>query len=1268
MSEHYYLLSYDPWLVWLSLLLAIVGAYLSIYFLQRSQEVSTDKLRLYLLGAALTMGTGIWSMHYSAMMAMTMPMSHDPTLTVLSLAIAILYATVSFILLAGTEVTFVRWLLSGLFMGLGISGMHHVGMASMQSDMLLVNDPIMTGISIMIAITVSLVAMFGVIQRSSLELRFIQHGVVAVILGITISGMHYISMYGLRFLGIAHLEYGSHPAITNGEIAVGVLLASVLLAVVLYGLRYFKVILFEYRLVPLAYISAFNLIVVMIIVCLLMLSTWFQHQASELNKQMGMVTAKTGMTAVSMQNYYELDWIRDLNKENFNHELARSIDIVDDSYQQFQYVLASPFLDFPGLNARTRIVRSTDRLAMLFQHYAGLLQSEIENRNQRGPASHYDEIHVAYRDVQNQVIHLNQLADGIGGDTAIIRDVLNSLFLLLIIIMFVVSAIYQRRHASAILRQNEVLEETAEHLISQTIALDEHNIVSIADVDGNIVHANQKFCDVSGYAIEELIGRNHRIINSSHHPDEFWKEMWHTISSGKIWHGRIRNRRKGSGFYWVDSSIIPFLGAGGEPYQYVSVRSDVTNLVEAQNALIETNQSLEQRVSDRTEALHHANDMLKKEKQALELIANNTARTTGQELLNQMVEDIATVLEVENAIIAVVNRDNSEIARTRAVWINGRIQENFQYSLAGMPCNHVLEHGVAFYTDNVMEMFPAYTDVVDMGIDNYLGLSFDDSKGDLLGFISVSSHKPFTDLNYRHAILTLFSQRVASEIEQERILRFSDSVLETAPSIIVVLNVRGEIVRLNKAACDITGYSAEELLGKKVWDRLIPTESIDEVKGVFEKITLDDFPSKHRNPWLTHTGERRMIDWANSAIFDDTGEITFIIATGIDVTEQHRAQEQLLASEKKFRHIFDFSLDGMLLIQAEDLHIVSANRRMAIMCGVALSENLDGRMVDLLFTKDLWPEYLNKIVNMIQAGSSNEFNVPLHRRDGTILYTDVNASQFELEGTKYISAIFHDVTERRNNEEVLRKAYQYKSDFLSTMSHELRTPLNAIIGFAKAMHKGVDGSINEDQKESLDHIIRSSGHLKHLIDDILDMSKLEAERMDLVYSNVDMLDILDNVQKTMVILANEKGIDLTLSSETDLPTITGDKQRLTQIMFNLVSNAVKFTETGHININAGTISGADLMLPEYVRTSFDNGRKYILVSVVDSGIGIAEDDKDKVFDEFRQIDSSTTRRQGGTGLGMAISKRLVEIHHGQIWFESVIGKGSTFSFAIPVEQ
>ncbi|MFZ1093140.1 MAG: ATP-binding protein, partial [Xanthobacteraceae bacterium] len=242
--------------------------------------------------------------------------------------------------------------------------------------------------------------------------------------------------------------------------------------------------------------------------------------------------------------------------------------------------------------------------------------------------------------------------------------------------------------------------------------------------------------------------------------------------------------------------------------------------------------------------------------------------------------------------------------------------------------------------------------------------------------------------------------------------------------------------------------------------------------------------------------------------------------------------------------------------------------------------------------------------------------------------------------------LFHEIEDKGRQLEV---ASQHKSQFLANMSHELRTPLNAILGYTELILDNIYGETPQKMRGVLERVQRNGKHLLGLINDVLDLSKIEAGQLTLALADYSLKDVVHSVFAAVESLANEKKLALRVEMPNNLPVGRGDERRLTQVLLNLVGNAIKFTDQGEVAVKASALNGA-----------------YTL-SVCDTGPGIPPADQAKIFEEFQQADSSATKKKGGTGLGLSIARRIVELHGGRMWVESEVGKGATFSISLPVK-
>lgn len=379
------------------------------------------------------------------------------------------------------------------------------------------------------------------------------------------------------------------------------------------------------------------------------------------------------------------------------------------------------------------------------------------------------------------------------------------------------------------------------------------------------------------------------------------------------------------------------------------------------------------------------------------------------------------------------------------------------------------------------------------------------------------------------------------------------------------------------------------------------------------------------------------------------------VITFFDITDRKRAEEALQRSEEKYRTMIENSND-MIWILDKQRNFVYYNKRAEEVSGYDLSEWIGKRFAPLIVPEDLFR--INEIFLGTITGKPQQYEVNIYRKDRSIRTLSVNTTPIVESGEVVGTVSFgRDITEQKKIEKIriekehLARISRAKSEFLANMSHELRTPLNAIIGFSELLKNKVAGELTEKQGHYVENVIISSRHLLSLINDILDLSKIEAGKIELIMERISVPEIID-VSTTLI---NEKAIkhNITLKKELDpgLDYIEADPQRFKQIFFNLLSNAVKFSKEGGIVTITAKKEGA--MAKFQVR---------------DTGIGIKEKNLGKLFMAFEQLESGISKAYEGTGLGLSITKKLVELHGGTIIAESKYGEGSTFTFLLPITQ
>jgi PAS domain S-box-containing protein len=373
-----------------------------------------------------------------------------------------------------------------------------------------------------------------------------------------------------------------------------------------------------------------------------------------------------------------------------------------------------------------------------------------------------------------------------------------------------------------------------------------------------------------------------------------------------------------------------------------------------------------------------------------------------------------------------------------------------------------------------------------------------------------------------------------------------------------------------------------------------------------------------------------------------------------EMEQRIRDRTAELESVNREQHsIFETASTGIVLMR--ERVIVRCNRKLEEIFGYDHGE-LEGRPTRVWYPDDeAWFIGGPPVYEQLSRGETHSRTQQLIRKDGSLFWARISCRAFDsaspMQGAV---AIIEDITEEREAGERLRQvlekaqeADRIKSAFLATMSHELRTPLNSIIGFTGIMLQGLTGPLNEEQHRQMSMVQASSRHMLALINDVLDISKIEAGQLQLACQPFDLRESLEKVIRTVMPLAEQKQIGLVKEIGEDVSTLAGDQRRLEQVVLNLLSNAVKFTDRGQVTIGC--------------RSDNDG----YLLSVADSGIGMRAEELSDIFQPFHQVDTGLARKREGTGLGLSITKKIVDMMGGTITVESRIGEGSTFTVIIP---
>jgi PAS domain S-box-containing protein len=507
--------------------------------------------------------------------------------------------------------------------------------------------------------------------------------------------------------------------------------------------------------------------------------------------------------------------------------------------------------------------------------------------------------------------------------------------------------------------------------------------------------------------------------------------------------------------------------------------------------------------------------------------------------------------------------------------------------------------------------------------------------------------------------------RGRAEEELRRSQTFLDSVIEQIPHMIFIKDAADlRFVRFNRAGEELLGYSRFEMIGKNDFDFFPEAQAQFFVSkdrevltgGTVVDIPMEEIHTRHKGTRILHTKK--------VPVLDPAGRPNFLLGVSEDITEQRHAADALRDAQSRLQQVLAFSPTVIYVLDVSGdgggSKPIWVSENFTRMTGYDISSALDNAWTAEQLHPDERPRLLAEFPALLRQDQfTREYRFRFRDgsyhwiRDEARVLRDASGQPMQLLGA------WLDISERVRAEEDLRRARaaaesanQTKSEFLAKMSHELRTPLNSIIGFSEMLDDQTFGPLNDKQLRYVDNVLSSGRQLLDLINDILDLSKVEAGRMELVPAPIDVATALDDARVRMESLAGQKGHTIGVEVEPQLPALSADAGKFRQIMDNLLSNAIKFTPNGgRIRMSARRAPAGD----------------GIEVVVSDNGIGIKPEDQGRIFQEFEQLDNAYVREQQGTGLGLALTRKLVELHGGRIGVESQPGEGSTFRFVLPFE-
>jgi PAS domain S-box-containing protein len=762
-----------------------------------------------------------------------------------------------------------------------------------------------------------------------------------------------------------------------------------------------------------------------------------------------------------------------------------------------------------------------------------------------------------------------------------------------------------RRMTSDLARAKQEIEAALRETSAFRGALDQHTIISVTDARGRIIEANPPFCAVSGYALEELLGQDHRMLNSGHHPKSFWVEMWRTLASGRAWRGQICNRAKDGSLYWVDSIIAPFMNAEGKIERYVSIRNDITAQKRAEENLRESERRLR--------------SIFEADPECVKLLSPD-----------------GRLVEMNPAGLAMVEAEGIEQVRSCGL-------AHFVLP-AYRPAFEALHERAAAGEDGSL----VFECEGLRGTRRWLEINtrvLRDDQGRLTGFLGVSRD--------------ITKQRKA-ELALQESERKARAVFEQSYQYIGVLSTDGTLLDVNNSALEFAQVSRELVVGRPFWDTVWWRHSPALQAQVRESIRRAAAGEFVRTEVIVPDGrgELHVVDFSLKPIVNEEGRVELIIPEGRDITELRRTTERLEEAQvvaKMGNWTFDL-LSGQVTWSSHLYQLFGRRPE-------------DGPPDYAGVMADYEPESARRLDEAVRKAATEgtpytlELRTSKERPAARYIRGEGRARRDASGRVVALYGTATDITAEVENAEVLRQAREQaeaasraKSSFLANMSHEIRTPLTAIFGYSDMLREdGETGSLPAHAAQAIEAIRNASRHLMTVLNDILDLSKIEAEQMRVERVPTPVVAIVREVADLMKPPAAGKGIALAAELASPVPEqVVSDPTRLRQILMNLVGNAVKFTEHGRVMVRLG-------------RQGHDSVSR-LVIDVEDTGPGMDWAQSKRLFMPFSQADETVTRRHGGTGLGLTICRRLARLMGGEVTLlRSEPGQGSCFRLTLPFE-
>ena len=754
-------------------------------------------------------------------------------------------------------------------------------------------------------------------------------------------------------------------------------------------------------------------------------------------------------------------------------------------------------------------------------------------------------------------------------------------------------------------KQSGVVLQDIEQLFKLTF---DHAAVGVAHTDreGRFMFVNRRFCDMLGFRRDELFGREFRAVS---HPEdvELADRAVHELMSGEVqeYSGEQRYIRKDGSYMWGHLTMSLMRQPSGEPKYGIVIIEDITERKKTQEALRESEEQY------------------------------RTITETASDAIVTM-DESGRILFVNPATTMIFGYGEAELVEQPLSTLLAAPMADVEQYLDGARSGGSL---------STTELTGRHKDGHDLCLEIAFAESARQDERTFIGVIRDITERKRAEEERAELVKREQEARAASEAAM--VIR---GVVQASPLPIITLNPDGNITTWNGAAARTFGWSEEEVTGRPV--PFVPAGEDSESLEFRERALRGESVTNLEIRRSTWDGSMLDLYMSTAPVRDAHGEITGIMYVYADITARKRAEKELQLQRDFALQVMNTMGQGLAITNAEG-RFEYVNPAYAQMLGSKANALIGRSQHDFTVPED--HAILDGAIADQQRGQSATYETHIRTLDNKDLFV-LNTNVPRRRDNNVIGAIsvVTDLTERKRTEEALAEARdqaveasRLKSEFLATMSHEIRTPMNGIIGMTELL---LDTPLNPEQQEFVNVVNDSGQALLSIINDILDFSKIEADKLILDSADFDLDTVVEGSAELLATKALEKGLSLMTDVDPAVPSrVRGDAGRLRQVLLNLLGNAVKFTERGEVVVRAQLESS-------------DEDGSMIRFSVSDTGIGLSEVAKRRLFQPFVQADGSTTRKYGGTGLGLAICKRLAELMGGEIGVESVEGKGSTFWF------